>query len=88
MKTLRLYSRPDCHLCERLEEELEPLIAGRARVEVINIDTDLELKKRFGLRIPVLASGDRELSGYPLDTTVLEHYLASEPGQPNGPAQV
>jgi len=88
MKTLRLYSRPECHLCERLQEELEPLITGRARIEVINIDGDLELKKRFGLRIPVLAAGDRELSGYPLDIAILERYLASDPGRPTGPSRV
>ncbi len=78
MKALQLYSRPECHLCERLEEELGPMIAGRARVEVINIDDDLELKKRFGLRIPVLAAEDRELSCYPLEVEALERYLASD----------
>lgn len=77
MKTLRLYSRPACHLCERLEEELAPLIAGRARLEVIDIDGDIELKKRFGLRIPVLTGGERELSGYPLDIVMLEGYLGA-----------
>ena len=78
MKTLRLYSRPACHLCERLEGDLTPLIAGRARLEVIDIDTDIELKKRFGLRIPVLAAGEQELSGYPLDVAALERFLAGE----------
>ena len=84
MTTLRLYSRPACHLCERLEEELAPLIAGRARLEVVNIDTDIELKKRFGLRIPILAAGEEELSGYPLEIAVLERFLASEPEQALG----
>ena len=77
MKTLQLYSRPDCHLCERLEEELRPVIAGRAQIELIDIDGDLELKKRFGLRIPVLAAEGRELSGYPLEIDAVERYLSA-----------
>jgi len=31
MKILKLFTRPGCHLCEQLEEELLPLIlAGRS----------------------------------------------------------
>ena len=81
MKTLRLYSRPTCHLCELLGEEIALLIAGRARLEVVNIDADIELKKRFGLRIPILAAGEEELSGYPLEITALERYLSREPDE-------
>lgn len=83
MKTLRLYSRRGCHLCEQLEEELLPLIRGRARVETVDIDTDIELKKRFGLRIPILASADRELSGYPLQPEAIEAYLSAHIADPD-----
>lgn len=76
VKTLRLYTRRGCHLCELLEDQLQPLVSGRARVETIDIDTDIELKKRYGLRIPVLACADRELSGYPLQAEAVESYLA------------
>jgi len=76
MKILKLFTRPGCHLCEQLEEELLPLILGRAQLELVNIDGDLELKKRYGLRIPVLATADRELCGYPLDADALEDYLS------------
>ena len=80
MRTLRLYSRRGCHLCERLEEELQPVVAGRARIETIDIDTDIDLKKRYGLRIPVLAAQDRELSGYPLQHEIIEQYLSGRGG--------
>jgi len=76
VKTLNLYSRPDCHLCEELAEQLAPLLRGRADVRVVNIDGDRELKKRYGLRIPVLTAVDRELSAYPLDIEAVEAYLA------------
>ena len=76
MPTLTLYSRPDCHLCELLTEQLLPLVADRVRIEVIDIGTDPGLERRYGLRIPVLAAGDTELSGYPLDRQRVERYLA------------
>jgi hypothetical protein len=77
MKRLQLFSRRGCHLCERLAEELAPLVQGRAHVEIIDIDHDLALKKRYGLRIPVLAGTEEELSGYPLDAQAVEAYLAA-----------
>ena len=46
-------------------------------MEIINIDHDLALKKRYGLRIPVLAGTEEELSGYPLDAQAVEAYLAA-----------
>lgn len=75
MKTLRLYSRPGCHLCEELAADLEPLLAGRAVIEVVDISEDPALERRYGLRIPVLAHGDVELCGYPLDKAALERCL-------------
>lgn len=80
MKTLRLYSRPECHLCDELAVALDPIIRGRARLEIVNIDDDLALKKRYGLRIPVLVGDTRELSAYPLDAAAVEAYLAFEHG--------
>ena len=80
MKTLRLFSRPGCHLCEELAAALEPMIRGRAQLQIVNIDDDLTLKKRYGLRIPVLVGESQELSAYPLDTAAVEAYLASANG--------
>ncbi len=88
MTTLHLYSRRGCHLCERLEEELQPLIAGRARIETIDIDTDIDLKKRYGLRVPVLAARERELSGYPLEHDVVEQYLSGLGGDIADPEEM
>ncbi len=76
MIVLTLYSRPDCHLCEQMEEELTPLLQGRAQVRVIDISQDTELKRRYGLRIPVLSAGDDELAVYRLDPHRLENFLA------------
>ncbi|HEU4617684.1 MAG TPA: glutaredoxin family protein [Gammaproteobacteria bacterium] len=78
MRTLRLYSRPGCHLCEEMADALAPLLAGRAAIEPVDISGDEGLERRYGLRIPVLADGDREVSGYPLDKAAVERWL-SEP---------
>jgi len=76
LKTLLLYSRPGCHLCERLADELAPLLDGSVGIEHIDISTDAQLERRYGLRIPILAGDDGELSGYPLDTERVKAYLA------------
>jgi hypothetical protein len=76
MIMLTLYSRPDCHLCEAMNEELAPLLRGRGQLNVIDISGDVELERRYGLRIPVLTAGDQELSFYRLDRSRVEHYLS------------
>ena len=77
MRTLILYSRPECHLCEALTAELLPLLAGRATVRVVDVDETVALERRYGLRIPFLVDGDVEISGYPLDRERVERHLAS-----------
>jgi thioredoxin-like negative regulator of GroEL len=80
MKSLVLFSREDCDHCDRLAEALSPLIAGRAKLEVVDIDDDPALVERYGLRIPVLVGGNNELSGFPLDVDRVERYLAESDG--------
>ena len=80
MKSLVLYSRENCHLCERLADALGPMIARRAMLEIVDIDADPALVERYGLRIPVLVGGGRELSAYPLDVDAVERFLADRDG--------
>jgi hypothetical protein len=77
MITLILYSRPECHLCEMLTDELAPLLQGRAQVQHVDVSHDPDLERRYGLRIPVLVAGETELSSYPLDREQVEKYLAA-----------
>jgi hypothetical protein len=77
MRTLILYSRPGCHLCEELAAGLAPLLRGRATLEIVDVDGSVALERRYGLRIPVLVDGDVELSTYPLDTERVARHLAS-----------
>ncbi|MCC5863035.1 MAG: glutaredoxin family protein [Gammaproteobacteria bacterium] len=67
MSEFTLYSRPGCHLCEVMLAALEPLLAGRGSVRVVDIDGDPALRERYGRRIPVLAHGNVDLCQYHLD---------------------
>jgi predicted thioredoxin/glutaredoxin len=51
----RLYTRDGCGLCHDLLQMLADLgLHDRLRVEEVDVDGDRELKKRYGLRLPVL----------------------------------
>jgi hypothetical protein len=77
MIKLTLYSRPECHLCEAFLADLMPLLAADVVVETVDVDSSVALERRYGLRIPVLAAGDVEISGYPLDPERVRRYLES-----------
>lgn len=77
MAELILYSRRECGLCEVLLRELLPLLADEdVRVRVVDIDEDRELKRRYGLDIPVLTDGEEEICRHRLDREALEDWLA------------
>ena len=77
MRKLTLYSRPECHLCEALLADLLPLLDADISVETVDVDSSVELERRYGLRIPVLTAGEVEISGYPLDRASVRRYLES-----------
>lgn len=65
-----LYTRPGCHLCEEARREI--LRAGRRddyTLEEVDIDSDPELKARYGFDIPVVRVGD---------TVAFKHRLTAE----------
>ena len=76
---LRIYSRPGCHLCEQLLEELMPLVRGRVEIEVVNIDDDAELTRAYGTRIPVLEYAGEFVCQYTLDDSALRKILHDLP---------
>ena len=64
---IHVFSRPGCHLCEVLLDELMPIIRGRLGLQVFDIDTNEEWQARFGLRIPVVLFEDQEICHFKLD---------------------
>lgn len=61
-KTVTLYSRPGCHLCETAREILEELQQQwNFTIEEINIDLDDQLTEQYGIMIPVVVLDGEEL---------------------------
>ena len=54
MRTVAVYSRQGCHLCEQLIEELLPIIRGHLDLEIRDIDSNPEWHERFWQDIPVV----------------------------------
>ena len=75
MRTLTVYSRRGCHLCEQLIEEVLPLVRGRAEVEVRDIDSREDWRREYGFRIPVVETGGRLVCEFTLDRAALEKAL-------------
>lgn len=74
---LTLLSRAECELCERL---LAGLSALRARVplppvELIDVDSDPLLARRWGLQVPVLLLDGARVCGPELDARELLRLL-------------
>lgn len=68
MPTVLLYMRDGCNLCEETRDVMQAALEARvlrgepiARVREVDIDTDPELKARYGDLIPVLALDGTEL---------------------------
>ena len=75
LPSIRVYSRPGCHLCEELLEELLPLVRGRAQVSVEDIDSRAEWAAAYGTRIPVVELDGDFICQYRLDAAAVERAL-------------
>ena len=74
---LTLYSRAYCHLCQDMLAAPQALRSEFGfDIEVIDVDADPELERRFNELVPVLMHGGHELARWRLDVPVLRAYLA------------
>ena len=73
---LTVYSRAGCHLCEEAERVLraEQAAAGFG-LELVDIDRDPELVRRYGVRVPVVAVDGEELFEYEVPPDLLRARL-------------
>ena len=76
-RSVVVYSRRGCHLCELLLEELEPLVRGVARIEVRDVDTRDEWREQYGLRVPVVCCDGDEICQYNLDRRAVLDRIAA-----------
>lgn len=55
MLRFTVVSREDCDLCEELLAQLQQFTAGReASIDVVDVDADPDLRRRYGYQVPVL----------------------------------
>lgn len=68
--SVRFYHREQCHLCEEALALLhEAGLVGA--LTMIDIDSDPELGVAYGLRIPVVETGDGRVLDWPFDLEAL-----------------
>lgn len=74
-----LLSRPGCHLCESLAEDLRRFMGARDFVlHVQDVESRDDWLREYGLRIPVLMAADgRELCEASLDEAAVVSYVRS-----------
>ena len=68
MRTVTLYGRPGCHLCDEARDALER-VRRDAPFELVerDIEADDDLLRRYLERIPVVALDGRELFDFFVD---------------------
>jgi glutaredoxin len=71
-----LYTRLGCHLCEEAERVLRDEQAVTPfHLELVDIDRDPELVRRYGVRVPVVAVDGRDLFEYEVPADLLRVHL-------------
>ena len=78
MIKFRLYSRPGCHLCDVMLQELRSLDQQNIiSIEILDIDKDPVMYQKYALRIPVLtlSDNDKVVCEQVLDRKVIEQIL-------------
>jgi glutaredoxin len=82
MKSVVLYSRPECHLCEQAKEAILGLREEGLRFELAEIDIESEeaLHRRYLERIPVVTVDGELVSELILDRDSLRSRLDTVEG--------
>ena len=71
--SLTLFSSLGCHLCEQAEDIVDYV---GVPFEVVDITSDVELVRLYGVRIPVLKRSDGSELGWPFDALDVERFTA------------
>jgi glutaredoxin len=79
MKTVTLYTRPGCHLCDDARAALDALRARHAfDIEEVDIETDDALHAAYLERIPVICVDGEHVSDYFVDERTLTARLSDD----------
>jgi hypothetical protein len=70
-----VYTRRGCHLCDDAIVIVRRVAAGRADVDLVDIDADPALYERYTFRVPVVAVDGVEIADYQIAADQLESAL-------------
>jgi glutaredoxin len=72
-----VYSRPECHLCDEALERIHDIAReeGSIEVDVVDIELDDDLMKKYLERIPVVLVGSEVISELVFDPATLRGRL-------------
>ena len=78
LRSVVVYSRKGCHLCEVVKESLAKLSRrGGFTWREIDVDTDLELRRRFNDEVPVVFIDGRKAFKYHMNEQEFLRKLAN-----------
>jgi glutaredoxin len=78
LRTVVVYSRKGCHLCEVVKESLSKLSRrGGFNWQEIDVDADVELRRQFNDEVPVVFIDGRKAFKYRMDEKEFLRKLAS-----------
>ena len=74
---LTLLTRADCGLCEEMLAELRTLSTRAALppLTIVDVDSDAQLQRRYGLKVPVLLLDSIPVCSHRLDSAELLRLL-------------
>lgn len=74
---LTLLSRPECGLCETMLADLAEYARSHPlpSIDIVDVDSDAELARRYGLHIPVLLYQGQPVCRVTLDRQALARLL-------------
>ena len=78
MKTLTIYSRPGCHLCDEMKAVVARVAGpqgGSVVVREVDISGDPDLEARYGVEIPVLLIDGKKAAKYRVTAETLARML-------------
>jgi glutaredoxin len=80
---LTIYSRPGCHLCDVMKDVVRQVGTSiPLTIEEIDISTDAELERLYGMEIPVLFVAGKKVAKYRVTEPQLRKILAGNEGTP------
>jgi glutaredoxin len=78
-----IYSRPGCHLCDEMKAIVQRVASSTALpFEEIDISTDAELERLYGIEIPVLFVGGKKVAKYRVSEEEFRRMLVGREGTP------